>query len=160
MPSGSALRTVLDGHLTMAAGMAGRQWNEGDVSCSVVRRVVLPDAFFAADGLLQTALVVFDELGFFPAMIDAELSRDLPFLATTRILTAAVDRGLGRETAHELVKDHAVAAALDRRSAPARSGWSTGWSTTTASRSIERRSTSCSRIAWRSRERLPARSGG
>lgn len=110
-----ALRTVLDGHLTMAASLAGRQWNEGDVSCSAVRRIMLPDAFLATDGLLQTALVVFEELGVFPAVIDAELARDLPFLATTRVLTAAVERGLGREEAHELVKDHAVAAALDRR---------------------------------------------
>lgn len=113
-----ALRTVLDGHLTMAASLAGRQWNEGDVSCSAVRRIMLPDAFLATDGLLQTALVVFDELGIFPAMIDAELARDLPFLATTRVLTAAVDAGLGREEAHEIVKEHAVAAALDRRDHP------------------------------------------
>ncbi len=111
----AALRTVLDGHLTMAAGLAGRQWNEGDVSCSVVRRVMLPDAFFAADGLLQTAMVVFDELGVFPAVIEAELGRDLPFLATTRMLAAAVEGGLGREEAHELVKEHAVGAALARR---------------------------------------------
>ena len=110
-----ALRTVLDGHLTMAASLAGRQWNEGDVSCSAVRRIMLPDAFLATDGLLQTALVVFEELGVFPAVIEAELARDLPFLATTRVLTASVERGLGREEAHELVKEHAVAAALDRR---------------------------------------------
>jgi adenylosuccinate lyase len=110
-----ALRTVLDGHLTMAAGLSGRQWNEGDVSCSAVRRIMLPDAFLATDGLLQTALVVFEELGVFPAVIEAELARDLPFLATTRVLTASVERGLGREVAHELVKEHAVAAALDRR---------------------------------------------
>ncbi|MEM9203959.1 MAG: adenylosuccinate lyase [Actinomycetota bacterium] len=111
----NGLRLVLDGHLTMAAGLAGRQWNEGDVSCSVVRRVMLPDAFMAADGLIQSALSVFDEFGVFPAVVEAELRRDLPFLATTRILTAAVDAGVGREAAHELVKDHAVAAALDRR---------------------------------------------
>ena len=110
-----ALRVVLDGHLTMAASLAGRQWNEGDVSCSAVRRIMLPDAFLAIDGLLQTALVVFEELGIFPAVIEAELARDLPFLATTRVLTAAVDAGLGREEAHELVKEHAVSAALDRR---------------------------------------------
>jgi adenylosuccinate lyase len=110
-----ALRTILDGHLTMAASLAGRQWNEGDVSCSAVRRIMLPDAFLATDGLLQTALVVFEELGVFPAVIEAELARDLPFLATTRVLTASVERGLGREQAHELVKEHAVAAALDRR---------------------------------------------
>ncbi len=110
-----ALRTVLDGHLAMAAGLAGRQWNEGDVSCSVVRRVMLPDAFLATDGLLQTAMVVFDEFGVFSAVVEAELRRDLPFLATTRILAAAVEGGLGREEAHELVKEHAVAAALARR---------------------------------------------
>ena len=111
-----ALRLVLDGHLTMAAGLAGRQWNEGDVSCSVVRRVMLPDAFFAADGLLHTAVSVIDELEVFPAMIAAELHRDLPFLATTRILTALVGSGLGRETAHELIKEHALAAVAERRS--------------------------------------------
>jgi len=110
-----ALRTVLDGHLTMAASLAGRQWNEGDVSCSVVRRVMLPDAFMAAEGLLQTALGVFEDLGVFDAMVSAELLRDLPFLATTRILSAAVDAGLGREEAHELVKAHAVEAVLARR---------------------------------------------
>jgi adenylosuccinate lyase len=110
-----ALRTILDGHLAMAASLAGRQWNEGDVSCSAVRRIMLPDAFLAIDGLLQTALVVFEELGIFPAVMNAELARDLPFLATTRVLTAAVEAGLGREEAHEFVKEHAVSAALDRR---------------------------------------------
>jgi len=110
-----ALRIVLDGHLTMASGLAGRQWNEGDVSCSVVRRVMLPDAFMTADGLIQTILGVLDELGVFPAMISAELQRDLPFLATTRILSAAVEAGLGREEAHEMIKQHAVAAVLARR---------------------------------------------
>ena len=113
------LRLVLDGHLAMAAGLAGRQWNEGDVSCSVVRRVMLPDAFFAAEGLLQTAMSVFEELAVFPAVVEAELRRDLPFLATTRMLTAAVEAGLGREEAHELIKEHAVKAALARRSGEA-----------------------------------------
>ncbi len=111
----AALRTVLDGHLTMASSLSGRQWNEGDVSCSVVRRVMLPDAFMTTDGLLQTALGIFGELGVFNGMIASELERDLPFLATSRILAAAVDSGLGREEAHELVKGHAVEAVLSRR---------------------------------------------
>lgn len=110
-----ALRTVLDGHLTMAAGLAGRQWNEGDVSCSVVRRVLLPGVFCAVDGLLHTAMAVLDELEVFEPVLDAEVSRDLPFVATTRFLTAAVAAGMGRETAHEIIKRHAVAAALERR---------------------------------------------
>jgi adenylosuccinate lyase len=109
------LLNVLRGHLTMAGGLAGDQWYEGDVSCSVVRRVVLPDAFLALDGLLETALEVVRELGVYPAVIDEELRRYLPFLSTTRLLIAAVQRGLGREQAHELIRDHAVAAARERR---------------------------------------------
>ncbi|MDT7657454.1 MAG: adenylosuccinate lyase, partial [Pseudonocardiales bacterium] len=88
---------VLRGHLTMAAGLAGDQWNEGDVSCSVVRRVLLPDAFLAAEGALLTTLAVLDGFGAYPAVIEAELRTYLPFLATTRFLVAAVKAGTGRE---------------------------------------------------------------
>ncbi len=107
--------TVLTGYQTMVAGLSGNQWNEGDVSCSVVRRVALPDAFFAIDGLYETFLTVLDDLGAYPAVIDAELQRYLPFLATTKILVAAVKAGVGREQAHEAIKEHAVAVALEMR---------------------------------------------
>jgi adenylosuccinate lyase len=108
---------ILRGHLTMVAALAGDQWNEGDVSCSVVRRVVLPDAFLATDGAFQTLLHVLDEFGAFPAVIERELRRYLPFLATTKVLMAAVDAGVGREAAHEVIGEHAVAAALAMRQA-------------------------------------------
>ncbi len=104
-----ALRAVLDGHLTMAASLAGRQWNEGDVSCSAARRVVLPDAFYAADGLLHTARAVLDELQVFDKAISAELRRDLPLLGTSRILSALTEAGMGREQAHELVAENVAA---------------------------------------------------
>ncbi|MDY5840991.1 MAG: adenylosuccinate lyase [Corynebacterium camporealensis] len=109
------LQVILRGYLTMVADLAGQQWNEGDVFCSVVRRVALPDAFFALDGQFETFLTVLDEFGAFPAMIDRELERYLPFLATTRILMAAVRAGVGRETAHEVIKENAVAVALNMR---------------------------------------------
>jgi len=109
-------RVILNGHLAMAAGLAGEQWNEGDVSCSVVRRVMLPDAFFAADGAFQTLLDVLGGFGAFPAVIERELRRYLPFLATTKVLTAAVQAGVGREVAHEVIKSHAVDVALALRS--------------------------------------------
>lgn len=111
----NGLMVILRGHLTMTADLAGAQWNEGDVACSVVRRVVLPDAFFAFDGLLQTMLTVLDEFAVFPAVVQRELERYLPFLATTKILMAAVQAGVGRETAHEVIKEHAVATALAMR---------------------------------------------
>jgi len=111
----NGLAVVIRGYLSMVGELAGDQWNEGDVSCSVVRRVALPDAFFAADGLFQTFLTVLDEFGPYPAVIFRELDRYLPFLATTRMLVAAVRHGVGREMAHEVIKEHAVAVALDMR---------------------------------------------
>lgn len=102
---------ILAGHLSMVAALAGDQWNEGDVSCSVVRRVVLPDAFYATDGLLEAFVHILEDFGAFPQTIERELSRYLPFLGATKILTAAVHAGLGREQAHALIQKHAVATA-------------------------------------------------
>jgi adenylosuccinate lyase len=99
----------------MVSELAGDQWNEGDVSCSVVRRVALADAFFATDGLFQTFLTVLDEFGVFPAVVQRELDRYLPFLTTTKVLMTAVRNGVGREQAHEAIKQHAVAVALGMR---------------------------------------------
>jgi adenylosuccinate lyase len=111
----NGLTVVLRGYASMVSELAGNQWNEGDVSCSVVRRVAIADAFYAIDGLLETMLTVLDEFGAFPAVISAELERYLPFLATTKILMASVKAGIGREVAHEAIKEHAVAAALGMR---------------------------------------------
>ncbi|HLR94510.1 MAG TPA: adenylosuccinate lyase [Jiangellaceae bacterium] len=111
----NGLAVVLRGFASMTAEMAGSQWNEGDVSCSVVRRVALPYAFFAIDGLFETFLTVLDEFGAYPAVISRELDRYLPFLATTKVLMAAVKAGVGRESAHEAIKEHAVAVALEMR---------------------------------------------
>jgi adenylosuccinate lyase len=106
---------ILRGYASMTAELAGGQWNEGDVACSVVRRVALADAFFAIDGLFETFLTVLDQFGAFPAVIEKELERNLPFLATTKILMAAIKKGVGREIAHEVIKEHAVATALAMR---------------------------------------------
>ncbi|MBM0127252.1 adenylosuccinate lyase [Pimelobacter simplex] len=111
----NGLAVVTRGYLSMVGELAGDQWNEGDVSCSVVRRVALPDAFFAVDGLFQTFLTVLDEFGAFPAVIQRELDRYLPYLATTKVLMAAVRNGVGRESAHEAIKEAAVGTALAMR---------------------------------------------
>jgi adenylosuccinate lyase len=111
----NGLSVILRGHLSMIGELAGDQWNEGDVSDSVVRRVALPDAFFAIDGLFETFLTVLDEFGAFPAVIQRELDRYLPYLATTKVLMAAVRNGVGREYAHEAIKEAAVGTALAMR---------------------------------------------
>ena len=114
----NGFKAILGGHLAMVTALAGDQWNEGDVSCSVVRRVALPDAFFTIDGLFETLLTVLADFGAYPAVIERELQRYLPFLATTKVLMAAVRAGVGREVAHEIIKEHAVAVALEMREQP------------------------------------------
>jgi adenylosuccinate lyase len=107
----NGFHTILKGYLTMVGGLAGDQWNEGDVSCSVVRRVALPDAFFAIDGLLETTLTVLRQMVVYPAVIARETEHYLPFLLTTTFLMEAVKNGVGREAAHHAIKGHAIAAA-------------------------------------------------
>jgi adenylosuccinate lyase len=111
----NGLCAILGGHVGMLMALSGDQWNEGDVSCSVVRRVALPDAFFAIDGLFETLLHVLDDFTAFPSAIAQELARYLPFLGVTKVLMAAVKAGLGRERAHALIQKHAVAVAEDLR---------------------------------------------
>ena len=110
-------RAILDGPPHDGRrGLAGDQWNEGDVSCSVVRRVALPDAFFAIDGLFETLLHVLDDFGAYPggdrAGAATATCRSSP---PRKVLMAAVRAGVGREEAHEVIKEHAVAVALAMR---------------------------------------------
>ena len=111
----NGLQLVLGGYVHMLQGLVGDQWFEGDVSCSVVRRIALPDSFLAFDGMLETMLHVIDDMGVYEAAIDKEVQRYLPFLATTTLMMAAVQRGAGREAAHEAIREHAVAVAVDMR---------------------------------------------
>jgi adenylosuccinate lyase len=107
--------TLLHGYLVMADQLSGGQWLEGDVSCSVVRRVLLPDASFAIDGILETGLTILDQWEIFPGRIQEELEQHLPFLASTTVLMKAVGNGVGREQAHAAVKEHALKASRDLR---------------------------------------------
>ena len=104
----NGMMVLLRGYNTMAADLAGDQWNEGDVSCSVVRRVVIPDSFYVLDGLLHTFMTVLNEFGLFEEKINSELSEQLPYLATTKILMECIKAGIGREVAHEIIKKHAT----------------------------------------------------
>jgi len=104
----NGMMVLLRGFNTMAADLAGDQWNEGDVSCSVVRRVVIPDSFYVLDGLLHTFMTILQEFGAFEEEIRAELDEHLPLLATTKLLMACVKAGMGREAAHQIIKKHST----------------------------------------------------
>ena len=104
----NGMMVLLRGYNTMASDLAGDQWNEGDVSCSVVRRVVIPDSFYVLDGLLHTFMTILQEFGAFEENIKSELADQLPLLATTKILMECVKAGVGREVAHEMIKTHST----------------------------------------------------
>jgi adenylosuccinate lyase len=104
----NGMMVLLRGYNTMAADLAGDQWNEGDVSCSVVRRVVIPDSFYVLDGLLHSFMTILQEFGAFEDKIKAELDEQLPLLATSKILMECVKAGTGREVAHQLIKKHST----------------------------------------------------
>jgi adenylosuccinate lyase len=107
----SGMMVLLRGYNTMAADLAGDQWNEGDVSCSVVRRVIIPDSFYVLDGLLHTFMTILQEFAIFEDNINKELGEQLPLLATSKILMECVKAGMGRESAHEIIKKYATTTA-------------------------------------------------
>ena len=100
----NSLKNILMGYLVTTAGISGDQMYGGDVSDSAARRVALPDSFFTTDGMFETMLTVLDECGFYPAVIQREMDKYLPFLTTTRLLMTAVKEGVGRETAHAAIR--------------------------------------------------------
>ena len=100
------LSAVVQGYADMVAALVGDQWNEGDVSCSVVRRVALPGAFLALDGQFEAVLTVLKELAVFKKELNDELEMHLPSLLATPFLMAAVAAGASREQAHEAISEH------------------------------------------------------
>ncbi len=76
---------------------------------------MLPDAFFASDRFLETFLTILGQMDAWPAVIAAETRHYLPFLMTTTIMMEAVKAGVGRETAHHAIKEHALATVGDLR---------------------------------------------
>jgi adenylosuccinate lyase len=111
----NGLHVVLNGYESMQADISGKQWAEGDVSCSVVRRVALPGMFYAFDAIVETFLTVLQGFTVYESAVKSEVDRYLPFLATTKVLMAAVQGGVGRETAHKVIQEHALAAASNLR---------------------------------------------
>jgi adenylosuccinate lyase len=98
-----ALFIVLKGYLTMASEISGSQWNEGDVSESVVRRIALPDAFYCIDAILRTVIKVVKELEISKDNIAREVDLELEYLLSSKVLLLAFEKGVGRESAHRAI---------------------------------------------------------
>jgi len=90
---------------------AGAQWLERTLDDSANRRLVIPQAFLAVDGILEILINILDGLVVYPNVIKARLAAELPFMATENILMAAVKAGGNRQILHEKIRQHAHAAA-------------------------------------------------
>ena len=90
---------------------ASEQWLERTLDDSANRRVVIPEAFLAVDGILQILINVADGLVVYPKVIAAHVGAELPFMATENILMAAVKAGGNRQELHEKIRLHSHAAA-------------------------------------------------
>jgi adenylosuccinate lyase len=87
-----------------AAWTAASQWLERTLDDSANRRLVLPEAFLAADALLLLWRSVADGLVVYPAMVRRNLDEELPFMATETVLLAAAARGGDRQLLHERLR--------------------------------------------------------
>lgn len=94
-----------------AAYTASQQWLERSLDDSANRRLSIPEAFLAADGILSLAVNVISGCRFYPRMMREHIDRELPFLATENILMRAVEKGGDRQELHEVIRGYAVAAA-------------------------------------------------
>jgi adenylosuccinate lyase len=98
--------------LATAAGQtAATQWLERTLDDSAVRRMVLPQAFLAADALITLYLNVVPGLVVYPTVIERHVAAELPFMATENLLMAAVQQGGDRQDLHERIRTHSLAAA-------------------------------------------------
>lgn len=102
----NGLTAILKGYVVMIQELIGNQWNEGDVSCSVVRRVAIADSFYTIDAILDTSMRTIRDLVIHREVIGRELEENLPFLLSSKLLALAVKNGVGREDAHSIIKKY------------------------------------------------------
>ena len=89
---------------------AGTQWLERTLDDSANRRIVIPEAFLATDGILNLYINVISGLTVYPLVMKKHLETELPFMATENILMECVKRGGDRQTLHEAIREYSVKA--------------------------------------------------
>jgi len=92
------------------AGTYSNQWFERTLDDSAIRRMDIPQAFLLTDAILKLFINITSNMVVFPAQIEKHLLAELPFMATEKILMAAVEKGESRQEMHEIIKEHSFAA--------------------------------------------------
>lgn len=90
---------------------ASEQWFERTLDDSANRRISIPEAFLAVDGILSLVVNILSGMTVYPGVIRRHLNDELPFIATENILMHCVKKGKDRQVLHEAIRTHSVAAA-------------------------------------------------
>lgn len=106
----SALARYLQTLLLNPAETASTQWLERTLDDSANRRLSIPAAFLTTDAILQLVLNVSSGLVVYPKVVNKHLMEELPFMATENILMSATRKGGDRQTLHEAIRVHSIAA--------------------------------------------------
>lgn len=91
--------------------VSATQWFERTLDDSANKRISVPEAFLAVDGILDLYLNVTDGLVVYPKVIEKHFMEELPFMATENLLMDAVKAGGDRQELHERIRVHSMAAA-------------------------------------------------
>jgi len=89
---------------------AATQWFERTLDDSANKRISVPEAFLAVDGILDLYMNVVDGLVVYPKVIEKHMMAELPFMATENIMMDAVKAGGDRQVLHEKIRQHSMAA--------------------------------------------------
>lgn len=89
---------------------ASTQWFERTLDDSANKRIAMAEAFLAADGILDLYLNITDGLVVYPKVVEADLRKELPFMATENIMMDAVKAGGDRQELHEAIREHSMEA--------------------------------------------------
>lgn len=94
-----------------AADTAATQWLERSLDDSANRRISIPEAFLATDGILSLAINIIEGGRIYPKVMEKHLVEEIPFIATENILMDAVNRGGNRQELHEVIRQYSQEAA-------------------------------------------------
>jgi adenylosuccinate lyase len=92
------------------AATYSNQWFERTLDDSAIRRMDIPQCFLLADAILKLFVNITSDMVVYPKQIEKHIRAEIPFMATEKILMAAVEKGQSRQVMHELIKEHSFAA--------------------------------------------------
>ena len=101
----SSLAKFIISNATNGALVYGTQWFERTLDDSANKRLSIPQSFLALDAILIIWLNIMDGVVVYPKVIEANIQKELPFMATENIIMESVKKGMDRQEVHEIIRE-------------------------------------------------------